>query len=66
MFTAVGAETCDQLFVVNLYLNLVVAIITSIIAISIIIKVTIIANEFFFTKYVPHTAKVFDDDIREI
>ena len=66
MFSNVNAKECKDLFVLNLYMNLVVAIISAVIAIALIIKIIIIANDFFFKKYVIHTAKVFDDDIREI
>lgn len=66
MFENSDAKECNQLFVANLYLNLVVAVISAVIAIALIIKVIIIANQYFVIKYVPHTAKVFDDDIREI
>ncbi len=47
----------------NILLNLVVAVLVSILAILQIIKIIHLWKKFFITKYVPHSAMCTDDDI---
>jgi hypothetical protein len=58
-----GAETCKQFFEVNIYCNLVVAVLISLLSLLQIIHIFITGKNFFMKKHVVHTASCFDDDI---
>ena len=57
------SSSCRKLFVANIVINYIVCIAYSLLEIVVIIKTILIAKNFFFTSYVPHTAKCRDDDI---
>lgn len=63
IFSLSGTDVCNQLFQVNLWCNLIVAIIISILAILQILQILLTAKRFFLTAYVEHTAVCNDDDI---
>lgn len=63
IFNKTGTEVCNQLFQVSLWCNLLVAVISSILSIFLILNVILIAKNFFFVKYVPHSAICTDEDI---
>ena len=54
---------CTQLFQINMYGYLIVAILTAILCIFQIIKIVSIFKKFFLTNYVPHTARCEDENI---
>ena len=57
------AGSCISFFVANLVINYIVCAAYSILEILAIIRMILLAKNFFFTSYVPHTAKCVDDDI---
>ncbi len=63
IFKLEGTEKCIQLFQVNVWCNLIVAIIATVLALLLIFKIFIITKNFFIVKYYPHTAISEDDDI---
>jgi len=63
IFGKTGTDPCQQIFLANLWLNLVVAILVSILAIFQIFKIIQIGKKFFMSSYVPHSATCTDDDI---
>jgi hypothetical protein len=58
-----GHKKCKNLFRTNLGLNFCVCIINSIIEALILFKIFMIAKQFFFSKYVEHSASCEDEDI---
>ena len=54
---------CNNLFQVNMYGYLITAIIASILAVFQIIKIFQLVKQFFWTYYVPHTARCEDENI---
>lgn len=63
IFALAGTATCQQLFQINLFLNLIVAVLISVLGILLILKIILIARQFFMVKYVPHSAISNDEDI---
>lgn len=63
IFNKQGTKVCNQLFQMNLWSNLIVVILIAILSVLLLIKIILIAYNFFFVKYVPHTAISTDDDI---
>jgi hypothetical protein len=63
IFNKTGTETCKQLFQVNLWCNLIVAVLISVLAVLHIIKIFLISKNFFLKRFVPHTAMCPDEDI---
>ncbi len=63
IFALPGAATCKQLFEINLWGNLIVAALISVLAVLLIVKIFLIARGFFMVKYVPHSAISTDEDI---
>ncbi len=56
-------KKCKNLYRTNLGLNFCVCIINSIIEALILFKILMIAKQFFFSKYVEHSASCEDEDI---
>jgi hypothetical protein len=63
VFNLSGTTICNQLFKINLLLNLIVAAIISILAILLVLKIFLNGKKFFLVKYVPHSAFSSDEDI---
>jgi hypothetical protein len=63
IFNRSGTDSCNQLFQVNLWCNLVVAVLISILSVLQIIKIIFIAKNFFFINHVPNVALCEDEDI---
>lgn len=63
IFKKNDVKKCKNLYRANLGLNFCVCIVNSIIEALILFKIFMISKEFFFTKYVPHSAVCEDDDI---
>ena len=57
------SKKCKRIFLANLSLNFIVSIFNTLIAIGVIIRVIFISKDFFFSKYVPHSATCEDEDI---
>ena len=63
IFKKNDVKKCKNLYRANLGLNFCVCIVNSIIEALILFKIFMISKEFFFTKYVPHSAVCEDEDI---